>query len=141
MIYKVSEDFTEQLSRDFGKKYLSSGIKLGGDIKNDKIKLYTEDDHGKHSNFAQRTFYAKLNGNTLSGNFSVSRYVLILLIILAAFCVESIVMAVISASVLSVIFPAVILVIEVLYLIFIKKISYENDRLIKKYLEDCAVED
>lgn len=141
MNYKVNEDFTEQLSRDFGKKYLSSGIKLGGDINGDKIKLYTEDDHGKHSNFAQRIFFATLSGNTLSGKFSLSRYVIVLLIILAAFCVESIVMAVISASVLSVIFPAAILIIEILYLIFIKKISYENDTLIKKYLEDCAVED
>lgn len=141
MDYKISSDFARQLSVDLDNKYLSSGIKLGGSVDNNKIKLYTTDDRGKHSNFMTRTFYGRIEGNILNGNFSVSRYVLLLLWILAGFCVESIVMAVISASLISVFFPIVILIFEVLYLVFIKRISFENDTLIKKYLEGCIVED
>lgn len=141
MDYKISSDFARQLSVDLDNKYLSSGIKLGGSVDNNKIKLYTTDDRGKHSNFMTRTFYGRIEGNILNGNFSVSRYVLLLLGILAGFCVESIVMAVISASLISVFFPIVILIFEVLYLVFIKRISFENDTLIKKYLEGCIVED
>ena len=140
MDYKVSKNFMSQLSADMDNKYLSSGLRLGGSIDENKIKLYTVDDHGKHSNFLTRTFYGKLNGNVLSGNFSVSRYVLLLLGILAGFCIESIVMAIISASLMSLFFPIVILIMEVLYLIYIKRISFENDKLIKSYLEDCIVE-
>ncbi len=141
MDYKISSDFARQLSVDLDNKYLSSGIKLGGSVDNNKIKLYTTDDRGKHSNFMTRTFYGRIEGNILNGNFSVSRYVLLLLGILAGFCVESIVMAVISASLISAFFPIVILIFEVLYLVFIKRISFENDTLIKKYLEGCIVED
>ncbi|MBQ7504017.1 MAG: hypothetical protein IJT79_01710 [Ruminococcus sp.] len=140
MNYKISENFARQLSADLDKKYLSSGVKLGGSIENNKIKLYTTDDHGKHSSFMTRTFYGKLNGDILNGKLSVSRYVLLLLGILAGFCIESIVMAVISASLISIFFPVVILVLEVLYFVFIKKISFENDKLINKYLEDLTIE-
>ena len=141
MDYKVSSDFAVQLSADLDNKYLSSGVKLGGSIDENKIKLYTTDDRGKHSNFMTRTFYGKVEGNVLSGSFSVSRYVLLLLGILAGFCIESIVMAAVSASLASLFFPIVILLLEVLYFVYIKKISFENDTLIKKYLEDCIVED
>lgn len=141
MDYKVSSDFAVQLSADLDNKYLSSGIKLGGSVDNNKIKLYTTDDRGKHSNFMTRTFYGKVEGDVLSGSFSVSRYVLLLLGILAGFCIESIVMAAVSASLTSIFFPIVILLLEVLYFVFIKRISFENDTLIKKYLEDCIVED
>ena len=141
MDYKVSPDFAEQLSADLDNKYLSSGVKLGGSIEENKIKLYTTDGRGKHSNFMARTFYGKVEGNVLSGKFSVSRYVILLFGILAGFCIESIVMAVISASLTSIFFPIVILLLEVLYFVFIKRISFENDTLIKKYLEGCIVED
>lgn len=141
MDYKVSSDFAVQLSADLDNKYLSSGVKLGGSIDENKIKLYTTDGRGKHSNFMTRTFYGTVDGNVLSGKFSVSRYVILLFVILAAFCIESIVMAVISASLTSIFFPIVILLLEVLYFVFIKRISFENDTLIKKYLEDCIVED
>lgn len=141
MNFKVSENFTQQLSADLDKKYLSCGIKLGGSVDNNKIKLYTTDDRGKHSNFMTRTFYGKVEDNVLSGSFSVSRYVLLLLGILAGFCIESIVMAAVSASLASLFFPIVILLLEVLYFVYIKKISFENDTLIKKYLEGYIVED
>ena len=39
------------------------------------------------------------------------------------------------------VFPIFILIIEALYFIFIKKISNNYEELIKKYLEDCTVED
>lgn len=141
MIYKVNENFLEQLALDLNKKYLSSGLRLGGDIEKDKIKLYTEDDHGKHSNFTTRVFKASINGNTLSGGFKISLYVLVLLLILFAFCVESIIASIISGSLMSVIFPAVIIAVELIYYFLLKRLSAENDRLIIKYLEEQAVED
>lgn len=141
MEYKVSDNFTQQLTADLDKKYLSSGVKLGGSVDDNKIKLYTTDERGKHSNFMTRTFYGRVEGNVLSGKFTVSRYALLLFGILAGFCIESIVMAIISASLTSIFFPIVILLFEVLYFVFIKKISIENDTLVKKYLEGCIVED
>ena len=141
MNYNVKEDFLDQLSSDLNKKYLSSGIMLGGSIDDNKIKLFPEDSYGKHSNFAVRIFYGKINGNVLSGYFSVSRLVILLLGILAGVCIESIITAAISASIESMVFPIFILIIEALYFIFIKKISNNYEELIKKYLEDCTVED
>ena len=140
MDFTVSEDFSARLSADLDKKYLKSGVKLGGSINENKIKLYTTDDHGKHSSFMTRTFYGKLSGNVLSGKFSVSGYALLLLGILAGFCIESIITAVVSGSLMSMVFPIAILALELLYFIFIKRLSYENDILIKKYLEGCIVE-
>lgn len=141
MNYKVKEDFTARLTTDIDKAKLGQGVILGGSIKDNKIKLYTTDVHGKHSNFATRIFYGKLIGNTLKGKFFISCYVCVLLAILAAVCIESIIMAVVSDSPTSVVFPAVIIVIEIIYLFSIKRISAENDMYIKKYLEDCTVED
>ncbi len=140
MDYKVGYGFLEKLNNDLEKKYLFSGFRLGGKIKENKICLYTIDDHGKHSNFANRIFYGKVEGDTLSGNFSVSRYVILLLGILAGFCIESIVMSIISGSLSSIVFPIAIIVFEILYFVFIKRISADNDKLIKKYLEDCVIE-
>ncbi len=141
MNYNVNKDFLKQLSSDLNKKYLSSGIVLGGSIDDNKIKLYPEDIHGKHSNFAVRIFYGKINGNILSGRFSVSRLVILLLGILAVVCIESIIAAAIFSSLESMIFPIFILIVEALYFIFIKRISHDNEELINKYLEDCTVED
>ncbi|MBR1730841.1 MAG: hypothetical protein IJ725_00185 [Ruminococcus sp.] len=141
MQYIVGDNFSEQLAADLDKKYLASGVKLGGDIKENKIKLYTTDDYGKHSSFAARTFYGKLDGNKLSGKFSISLYVVFLLGVLLGVCIESIVMAALSGSLQSMIFPIAIIIIEIVYFFSIKKISSENDKYIKKYLEACVVED
>lgn len=141
MNYKVKSDFIQTLKSDLDKKYLASGVRLGGSIKDNKISLYTTDSHGKHSNFASRTFYGRAEGGVLTGRFSVSHYALLLLGLLTGICIESIVMAIISGSYISAAFPIAIIVVEVMYFIFIKRISAENDKLIKKYLEDCTVED
>ena len=141
MEYKVNQNFMEQLTSDLDKKYLSNGVKLGGSVNDNKIKLYTEDDYGKHSNFTTRVFYGKLSGNTLSGKFSISLYVICLLGVLMAVCVESIVTAVLSKPFEAVIFPSAIIIIEIVYFLSLKRISAENDKLVKKYLEDCTVED
>ena len=141
MNYKVKDSFKQQLQSDLDNKYLAQGVRLGGSIKDNKVKLYTTDGHGKHSEFAARAFYGKLDGNILSGKFSVSHYVLILLGVLTAFCIESIVAALISKSIQSIIFPSVIIIIEIIYLLSLKRISAENDRYIKKYIEDNTIED
>ena len=138
MNYKVSSDFIQKLETDIDRKRLGSGMKLGGSISENKIKLYVTDDYGKHSNFASRIFYAKLNGNILIGNFSVSYYVIALLGILAGFCVESIVAAIIRGAVEALVFPIVILLVELVYLLSLKKISAVKDSYIIKYLEACV---
>ena len=140
MNYKVGNDFLEKLNNDLEKKYLYSGLRLGGSIKDNKICLYTIDEDGKHSKFDNRVFYGKVEGDTLNGKLSVSHFVILLLGILAGFCIESIVMAIISDSLSSIVFPIAIIVFEILYFIFIKRVSAENDGLINKYLEDCVIE-
>ena len=141
MEFKVSENFKDRLISDLDNKYLGHGVKLGGSINDNKVKLYTTDDYGKHSNFATRIFHGKLNGNVLSGKFSISLYAALLLGILTVFCLESIVTAIISGSAQSIILPAAIIVIEIIYFFSLKRISAENDEFIKKYLEACIVED
>lgn len=141
MEYKVSDNFLVQLEADLDKKYLASGVKLGGSIKENKIKLYTTDEHGKHSNFATRIFNGRVNNNSLSGKFLPSLYVVLLLVILTFFCIESVVMAIISSSLQSLIFPVVIIAAEIAYFLSLKRISSDNDKLITKYLEDNKVED
>lgn len=141
MIYKVKDSFRDDVSHLIGKKIFADGVLLGGSIDGDKIKLYTTDTHGKHSKFIARTFYGTLRGNTLTGKFFISYFVCFLLGLLAGVCIESIIMAIISDSMSSLVFPIVILAAEIVYLLSIKRISADNDKYIKMFLEDCRVED
>lgn len=134
MIYKIKEGFYEKLKNDIHKKYLSSGKILSGKIKDEKIELFLEDDHGKHSVFMSQIFYGKIIKWELSGTFRPSVYVLVLLGILLFFAVESIIAAIILKYYQGIIMPSVIIIAEIIYLILLKRLSSENNELIKNYL-------
>lgn len=134
MTFKIKEDFSENLKNDLHKKYLSSGKKISGKIKDDKIELFLEDDRGKHSPFMSQIFYGKIVNGELSGSFRPSVYVLVLLCILLFFAVESIVAAIIMKYYQGIIFPSIIIIGEVLYLILLKRMSFYNNELINNYL-------
>ena len=141
MILKLKDDCLGIIRADLGKKYLKSGRRLAGSVEDNKIKLYTEDDYGKHSSFMTRVFVGNVSGNRLEGGFRLSAFVIALLAVLFAVCVESIVVAAITAQLSSLVFPIVVIAAELAYLFAIKNISKENDTLILKYLEELKSED
>lgn len=136
MVFNLGSDFKEKLNNDFNKKYLISGRRIAGEASDDKVKLYLEDDFGKHSAFTSRYFYGKISGDKLIGNFRPATYVIVLLLILMAVAIESLVAAIVLQGYSSIIMPCVIIAAVVLYFVFIKKLSSENDMLILKYLEN-----
>ncbi len=141
MIFKVENGFKEKLKKDIGKRYMKSGLRLSGGVKENKISLCLEDDHGKRSNFLTRVFYGRLNGDTLEGSFRVSNYVLVLLGILLGFCVESIIVALITGALFGLILPCAVILCELIYFLSIKSMSKEHDELVLRYLEENKVED
>jgi hypothetical protein len=134
MTFKIKDDFSDNLKNDLHKKYLSSGKIISGSIKNDKVELFLEDEHGKHSAFMSQIFFGKIVSDKLTGRFRPAAYVMILLIILFAFAVESIIAAIILKYYQGVVLPSVIIIVEFIYLLFLKKLSFENNELIKNYL-------
>lgn len=134
MTFKINDDFSDNLKNDLHKKYLSSGKIISGNIKNDKVELFLEDEHGKHSVFMSQNFYGKIINAELTGRFRPATYVLVLLCILLFFAVESIIAAVILKYYQGVVMPSVIIFGVILYFILLKRFSLENNELIKNYL-------
>lgn len=134
MTFEVKNDFESKIKNDLNKKYLKSGFKIAGSINGGKVKLYLEDDFGKHSAFMSQYFYGKIINGKITGQFRPANYVIILLIVLFLVAVESITAAVIFGGYSSVILPAVIIAAEVFYLYYLKRTSSENNELIKNYL-------
>ena len=141
MKMNVGEGFGEKLKKDIGKRYLSSGQKLGGELNGDKVRLCIVDDHGKCSNFLTRVFYGRLEGKALVGSIRISNYALILLGVLLGFCIENIIATTITGSLSALIFPIIIIICEAVYFFMLKRISAENDGLLMKYLEESVIED
>ena len=141
MILKVRDDCLASIGDVLGKKYLKSGRRIAGSVEGNKIRLYTEDDRGKHSSFMTRVFIATVSGNRLEGGFRLSTFVIVLLLVLFAVCVESIVVALIASQPTSAVFPTVVIAAEIAYLFAIKYISKENDALVLKFLEELKSED
>ena len=136
MDFIINENSVDTITNDLNKKYLMSGKRLGGDISDNRIRLYLEDDFGKHSAFMSDYFYGKINDGKITGNFRAANYVIILLCVLFAVAVESIIAAVILKGYTSVIMPALIICAEVFYFFYLKKMSAENDELLIKYLSN-----
>lgn len=136
MIFNVKEDFKSVIKSDLHKKYLKSGMRISGEINDDKIILFIEDDYGKHSAFMSQYFYGKIFENTIIGKFRAPNYVIILLAVLFAFSLESLIAAVVLQGYSGIVLPAVIMVAEALYFIFLKRISSESNELIEKYLSE-----
>lgn len=135
MTFRFDERAKQRLFSDFNKKYLSSGLRISGDLQNDKLTLYLIDDYGKHSAFMNEYFYGKTAGNRASGNFRVSNYALILLIVLFAFVVESVISAFVFGKIEGIAVPFVIGAAEVLYFFWLRRNSKAHNRLIANYLE------
>ena len=135
MIFNISSNSKSTLKSDLGKRYLTSGKRIAGDISDKKITLYLEDDFGKHSAFMSNYFYGEfLSENEFKGNFRPATYVIVLLAILFAVSVESIVAAILFKNLSGVLTPIVVIIAEVLYFFVLKRISFENDTLIKDYI-------
>lgn len=134
MRFTVNEDFTSTVKKDLKNKYLQSGKRLSGEIKGDKMVLFIEDDYGKHSAFMSQYFYGKISGDELNGSFRASNYIIILLGILFVFALESLIAAIVLKGFSGVILPSAIIVAVVLYFIYLKRLSAENNELIKNYL-------
>ncbi len=135
MFFKVNEGAENIIKNDLHKRYLMSGKRLAGEIKENKIKLFLEDDFGKHSAFMSRCFYGTVSKDGISGKFRASNYVIVLLLILFAVAVESIIAAVILGGYGGIIMPSVIIAAEIFYIVYLKRLSFEHDELIRKYLE------
>ncbi len=136
MVFKTNGDFSSIIKNDLNKKYLYSGKRLGGDIFDNNVKLYLEDDFGKHSAFMSEYFYGTIIGEKLVGKFRASTYVIVLLAILFTVAVESIIAAIIFKGYISVIMPSLIIAAEIFYFFYLKKMSAENNELIIKYLSN-----
>lgn len=134
MNFKIKEESIDIIRNDLNKKYLKSGKRLGGELSENKITLYLEDDFGKHSAFMSDYFYGKITGGEISGKFRAANYVIVLLIILFAVALESIIAAIIFKGYTSVIMPALIIAAEIFYFFYLNKLSTENNELIEKYL-------
>ncbi len=140
MEFRIGENASEIIKADLSKKYVSSGLKIAGKIKNEKLELYLEDDHGKRSSFMTRTFYGRLNNGVLSGNFRISNFALLMLGILLGVAIESIVMAFIKTNFYGMVLPAIIIVLEICYAFVIKNISGEHDAAVLSYLRGISDE-
>lgn len=128
------QDKIETLKNDLDKKYLSSGLRISGDVSGDKVNLYLIDDYGKHSAFMQEYFYGKLENKRLTGNFRISNYALILLIVLFVLALESVVSAIVLKRFDSIAVPAIIAAVEVLYWFWLRNHSKEYNNIICNYL-------
>ena len=136
MEFTINNDLISKLKSDLNKKYLKSGGRISGDVSDNKVVLFLEDDHGKHSAFMSQYFYGKITGNKLTGKFRPSNYVIIILTILFLFAVESLIAAIILKGYNGVVLPSIIIAAEVLYFVYLNKISAKNNNLIKNYLSE-----
>lgn len=134
MTFKIKDSFIHNLENDLHKKYLSPEKIISGGVKNNKLELFVEDEHGKHSAFMSHYFYGKICGDKLTGVFRPATYVLVLLIILLLFSAESLIAAIILKYYQGVILPSVIIAAEIVYYFILKKLSSENNELIKEYI-------
>ena len=125
----------ESLISDIDNKTFQDGMRLSGDVKGEKVSLYLEDSHGKHSHFACQTFYGKLSGNTLTGSFRISNFALVMLIILTVLAVENLVTSFIFSGISGVTLSVTIIIVEIIYLFALNKLSFEQNQIIKEYLE------
>jgi hypothetical protein len=132
------QDKIETLKNDLDKKYLSSGLRISGDVSGDKVNLYLIDDYGKHSAFMQEYFYGKLENKRLTGNFRISNYALILLIVLFVLALESVVSAIVLKRFDSIAVPAIIAAAEVLYWFWLRNHSKEYNNIICNYLNSLC---
>ncbi len=136
MEFTINNDFKSKLKSDLNKKYLKSGYRISGDVSDDKVVLFLEDDHGKHSAFMSQYFYGKINGDKLTGKFRASNYVIVILAILFAFALESLIAAIVLKGYNGVVLPSLIIAAEIIYFIYLNKLSAENNNLIKSYLSE-----
>ena len=133
MIYNI--DSIDTLKNDIGNKTLAFGYRLAGDVSGEKVKLYLEDAHGKHSKFAAQVFYGKLNGNTLDGSFRISNYALVWMIVLAVLAVENMVTALVFQATSGIAVSLAIIIVEIIYFFALKKFSAEHDEVLDGYLK------
>lgn len=138
MIFKTNNNSLQRLEADLDKKYLSSGLRISGDKKNDKLTLYLIDDYGKHSAFLNEYFYGKIEQGRITGNFRISNYALLLLGILLGFVIESLISAFIFKSFEGIALPLIICAAEVLYCFWLKRNSKMYNSLISNYLENLC---
>ncbi len=137
MIFNVSSDSKSILNSDLGRKYLISGKRISGDISKQKFSLYLEDDYGKHSAFISNYFYGEfLSENKIKGKFRPATFVIILLAVLFAVAVESLTVSLLFKNYDGIFMPIIVIVAEIFYFFILKRLSFQNDELIKKYIEN-----
>ena len=141
MNLKINPNTLEKLDSDLNKRYLASGYRISGDIKDNKLTLYLIDDYGKHSAFMNEYFYGRIEGNHLKGDFRISNYALILLIVLLCVSVETVISALVTWNINGVFAPCVITAAEVIYYFYLKKRSKDFNRLINNYLLEICADD
>lgn len=126
------------LKADLNKKYLSSGLRISGDINDDKLTLCLVDDYGKHSSFMNEMFFGRISKSEITGNFRMNTYVIVLLIILFAFAVESVISAFVLKRFDGLALPIIIIAAEILYLIWFKRNSRPHNQLITNFLNSLS---
>lgn len=134
MTFETNGDFIRQVKSDLNKKYIGGGKRIAGDISDKKITLFLEDSYGKHSAFMLQYFYGKIDGKKIMGRFRPANYVIILLSVLFAVALESLIFASVTGGYAGIVTPAVIIIFEIVYFVYLNKTSSENNEIIKKYL-------
>ena len=134
MTFESNGDFIRQVKSDLNKKYIGGGKRIAGDISDKKITLFLEDSYGKHSAFMSQYFYGKIYGKKITGRFRPANYVIILLSVLFAVALESLIFAAVTGGYAGIVMPAVIIIFEIVYFVYLNKTSSENNEIIKKYL-------
>ncbi|MBQ5347070.1 MAG: hypothetical protein IIU39_03360 [Ruminococcus sp.] len=134
MTFESNGDFIRQVKSDLNKKYIGGGKRIAGDISDKKITLFLEDSYGKHSAFMSQYFYGKIDGKKITGRFRPANYVIILLSVLFAVALESLIFAAVTGGYAGIVTPAVIIIFEIVYFVYLNKTSSENNEIIKKYL-------
>lgn len=140
---KNRREVLEIIEKDINgnKKYVKSGYTIGGEITGNKVQLQLNDDYGKHSSFMEQVFYGTViensSGCEIKGYFRIKTMALVLLLVLLAFAVESSVASLVLKGFSTDLFlPLLVIAAEVFYFIYIKRSSFESNKLIEKYLNN-----
>lgn len=124
---------------DSNKKYVKNGYKIGGNVDCNKVKLFLNDSHNKHSNFMSMNFYGNITdsdeGSSIRGSFRLATYVIVLLSVLGLLCIESVVVNLFFVgSIVDIVIPVVIFCLEIFYICYVYRTSKNTNVIITEYL-------
>ena len=126
---------------DSNKKYVGNGYKIGGTVDGNRIKLFLNDSHNKHSNFMSMNFYGNITdsdeGSYIKGSFRLATYVIVLLSVLGLLCIESVVVNLFFVgSIVDIVMPVVIFCLEIIYICYVYRTSKNTNVIITEYLNN-----